>query len=198
MIRENRIRLHRLQRQLGRQGNSASGWLGYGNPFGAGSSLPAVPPWCFQRVHFSLRSLFKADSEISLFHTLPAITRKIASGYTRHDSTLAPQENSPDNISSALLPLPGRRDVIKAMICPRKYFKYLLRDGGYIEVITREVSLWQFSLAITNLTKEKQRCVRTRVLILKYISLCQPTDVNSYFSVFKLFLSRESYSHVIL
>lgn len=29
------------------------------------------------------------------------------------------------------------------------------------------------------------------VLILKYISLCHSADVNSYFSVFKLFLSRE-------
>lgn len=47
----------------------------------------AVSPWCFQRVHFSPRSLFKADSEISLFHTLPAITRKIASGYTPRDAT---------------------------------------------------------------------------------------------------------------
>lgn len=66
-----------------------------------------VPPWCFQRVHFSPRSLFKADSEISLFHTLPAITRKIASGYmARFDSR---RKNSRGNISSALLPLPVRQ-----------------------------------------------------------------------------------------
>lgn len=65
-----------------------------------------VSPWCFQRVHFSPRSLFKADSEISLFHTLPAITRKIVSGYTprgaaRCDATR--HRNSRSNISSALL-----------------------------------------------------------------------------------------------
>lgn len=132
MTRENRIRLHRLQRQLGRQGNSTSGRLGYGNPFGAGSSLPPflhdVPS------EFPLlapRSLFKADCGISLFHSSRRDNEKNCVWLY---ATRAGREKrvSRSNISSALLlPLTPCVDVIKAMIYPRKYFKWPLARPSF-------------------------------------------------------------------